>query len=242
MLDEEFEQELHFFRQTLVEAVTQLHPDFSISMHFPELLVRLKALAQDDYDHFRLLCVTLMIDEQFEVRSGFVRLLGSYRVRNNFLSMLLIRVALKQKDLRREALSSLTSMATRVVLPQLFIFAEKRYADALYSVRRLVRTPEEIERGITIARKYIDANNYPLREASLFLLQWHSSMEVEAEGVLRAVLKYKDELFIDALKKAPPVLVLGPLKALRDTISDKYAEYHDLTGTIDVLEMKQNDV
>jgi hypothetical protein len=201
----------------------------------------LKALAQDDYDHFRLLCVQLVTDEQFEVRSGFVRLLAAYKTKNNFVSSLLLRVAINQKDLRERALFSLRPIATRIVLPQLFTFAEEGYADALYSVRRLVRTPEEIERGITIARRYIDANDYPLREASLFLLQRYSSMEVEAEGVLRAVLKYKDELFIDALEQAQPTMVLEPLKALRNMLFEKYAEYHDLTKTIDVLEMKQKE-
>lgn len=104
----------------------------------------------------------------------------------------------------------------------------------------MIRTPEEIERGIVIARKYIDAQDYELREAALFLLQKYSSMEQEAKGVLTAVQKYTDELFIDALKKAPPELALEPLKELRSTIGEEYAEYRDLSSTIRVLEQKQN--
>jgi phosphoglycolate phosphatase-like HAD superfamily hydrolase len=108
----------------------------------------------------------------------------------------------------------------------------------------MLQTPEEIERGITIARNYIDANDYPLRESALFLLQRHSTMEREAERVLAAVQKYLDELFIDALKKTPPEMVLEPLQQLRSAFAEKYAdftryaEYQDLSSVIEVLEQK----
>ena len=239
MLDEEFEQEVQYFRQTLRDAVAQLHPGFSIGAHFPELKTRLKALAQDDYAHFRVLCGKLLVNEQLDITSGFLRLLHSYLVRDNFLSMLLIRIAIKRKELRREALVSLRRIATRVILPQLFIFAEKGYADALDTIRYLIRTPEEIERGTVIARKYIGAKEYFLRQAALFLLQRYSSMEREAEEILKVVQKYTDELFIDALDEAQPAIVLEPLKALRERFPEKSVEYHDLTNTINALEMKQ---
>ncbi|MGH2510062.1 MAG: hypothetical protein ACRDHZ_22005, partial [Ktedonobacteraceae bacterium] len=82
------------------------------------------------------------------------------------------------------------------------------------------------------------AEDYPLREAALFLLQKYSSMEKEAWRVLTSVQKYIDELFIDALKEAPPEIVLEPLRELRFTIDKKYAEYRDLSSTIAILEQK----
>jgi len=88
----------------------------------------------------------------------------------------------------------------------------------------MLQTPEEIEQGIASARKYLAAKDYALREAALFLLQKHSTMEREAERVLAAVQKYTDELFIDALKNAPPEIVLEPLKALRSTLEERYTE------------------
>ncbi len=51
-----------------------------------------------------------------------------------------------------------------------------------------------------------------------------------------AVQKYLDELFIDALKEAPLGVVLEPLKAIRSSLGKEYAEYKDLSSTIDILE------
>jgi hypothetical protein len=198
-------------------------------------------LLRSDLARFRRLCTRLLEDEQYEVRLGTIKLLRSCRIKDNTLSVLLVKIALKQKDLREEVLFALWRVGTRLVLPQLLLFAEKGYPAALYMVRRMLQTPEEIERGIAIARKYIDAEEYELREAALFLLQKYSSMEREAERVLAAVQKYMDELFIDALKEAPPTVVLEPLKALRSTIEEKYGEYRYLSSTIRVLEQKKRE-
>ena len=149
-----------------------------------------------------------------------------------------MQIALKQKDLRENALLALWGVRTRLVLPQLLLLAHKGYSSALHMLRPMLRTSEEIEQGMAIARKYIDAKDYELREAALFLLQKYSHMEKEAERVLTAVQQYGDELFINALKNAPPEIVLEPLKELRATIEEKYAEYGDLSATIRVLEQK----
>ena len=245
MTEEEFEQEVRFYQQAIMEAIAHTDPRGSWEDEVPALCARFEALMRDDLAHFQRLCARLLEDEQREVRLGVMKLLclfnvrDSDRIRNNKLSMLLMRIALDQKDLREEAFSALWRVGTRLVLPQLLLFAERGYSNALYMVRHMIRTPEEIERGIAIARKYIDANDYPLREAALFLLQKYSSMEREAECVLVAVQKHLDELFIDALKEAPPEKVLASLKALRSTIEAKYAEYGDLSSTIEVLEQKE---
>jgi hypothetical protein len=106
-------------------------------------------------------------------------------------------------------------------------------------VWRMIRTPEEIEQGLVIARRYIDAQDYALRETALLLLQKYSSIEKEATLVLSAVQKYLDENFIEALQDASPETVLEPLKELRSSISEAYAEYRDLSATIDMLEQKK---
>jgi hypothetical protein len=239
--EEEFEQEVSFYRQAIVEAVASVDLRFIWKNQVPELSARFEALSRDDRTHFRQLCVRLLEDDQREVRLGAMKLLGACKIKDNILSMLLITIAFQQKDLREEALSALWHVATRRVLPQLLLFAEKGYSSPLHLALRMLQTPEEIERGIAIARKYLGANDYDLREGALFLLQKYSTMDQEAERVLVAVQKYKDELFIDALKKAPPEVVLEPLKALRSTIGENYAEYGDLSSTIAVLEQKSSN-
>ncbi|MGB8345753.1 MAG: hypothetical protein WCD86_12775 [Ktedonobacteraceae bacterium] len=239
MTEEEFEQEVHFYRQAVVEALAHADPRFSWEQEAPDLIARFSALCQDDLPHFRRLCARLLEDEDERVRLGIIQLLQWCKIRDNILSMLLMHVALEQENLRKEALYALWRVGTRRVLPQFLQLADQGYSSALYIVRHLLRTPEEIEQGIVIARKYIDAQDYELREAALFLLQKYSSMEREAERVLAAVQKYLDELFIAALREAPPDIVLGPLKALRATIEAKYAEYGDLSATIQKLEQKK---
>ena len=240
MNEEEFENEIIFFRRAIVEEVAQIDPRFSWGNELPALYQRFETLAKVDRVHFHMLCAKLLQDKDREIISGMIRLLSAHRTKDNLLSQGLIWVAIKKPDLKEEALAALgVGMYTRIVLPQIFEFAEEGNASALRMVRRMIQTPEEIERGIGIARKYIQAEEYYLREAALFLLQNHSSMDVEAKRVLEAVKIYLDELFIDALKKAPPEIVLEPLKALRGSIEEKYAEYGDLSSTIQVLEQKQ---
>jgi hypothetical protein len=240
MTEEEFEQEVRFYEQMLVEIAPHADPHMYWMKEFPELFARFQALMQQDFVQFRRVCTTLLKEERYEVLLGTIKLLQSCKIRDSVLSMALLYIAAKQKDLREEALSALWGVRTLRVLPQIFLFAEKGYSSALYMIRHMLQTPEEIERGIALARKYIGAKDYGLREAALFLLQRYSSMDQEAERVLAAVQKYTDELFIDALKKAPPERVLEPLKALRSTIGANYAEYGDLSSTIQVLEQRKH--
>jgi hypothetical protein len=241
MTEVEFEQNLHVYRQAIIETVARADPRFLWTTEAPELFARFDALSRNDLTQFRRLCARLLTDEQYEVRLGAIKLLRSCKIRDDILSEYLMQILVEQENLQEEALLALWRVGTRRVLPELLLFAEKGYSTALYMARRLIRTPEEIKLGIAIARKYIGAEDYPLREAALFLLQKYSSMETEAERVLTSVQKYGDELFIDALKEASPEIVLEPLKALRSTIEEKYAEYGDLSSTIQTLEQKATE-
>jgi hypothetical protein len=240
MNEEAFEKEVVFYRRAIVEDLSQVDPRFSWVNELPELYQRFKTLEQEDLRHFQKLSATLLQDKERQVSVGMMQLLSAHTMKDHVLSQGLVLIATKKKSVRKEALTALgAGMFTRMVLPQVFVFAEEGNDDALSMVKSMIRTPEEIERGISIARTYIQAEEYYLRQEALFLLQRHSSMDVEAESVLAAVKLYLDELFIDALKDAPPEIVLEPLKALRATIGEQYAEYKDLSSTIEVLEQKK---
>ncbi len=241
MTEDEFEQEVRYYQQAIVEAVAQANPGFDWDDVISVLSARFKELAQEDRTRARKLSFRLLEDERREVRLGAIKLLGFCKIRDDAFSMLLITTAFKHKDLRKEAILALYGVRTRRVLPQLLLFADKGYKHALYMVRRMLQTPEEIEQGIAIARKYIDASDYELREAALFLLQKYSTMENEGERVFAVVQRYTDEVFIDALKEAPPELMLEPLKALRSRFPERSAEYGDLSSTIKVLEERKSE-
>ena len=244
MTDEEFEQELHYYQQAIQDAQAQdayaRVKGYSLWEEvIPEAIARFQSLAEQDRPRFLQLCFTLLADTRREIRVGVMELIRQYRKRDTTLALALATIALKQKSVREEALFALWSTATRRVLPQLLVLADHGYSSALYIIRRMLQTPEEIEQGIAIARRYLGADEYYLREAALFLLQRYSTMEQEGERVLAAVQKYTDELFIDALRSAPPERVLEPLRKLRATKQVRTNQYEDLSNTIRVLEQKQ---
>jgi hypothetical protein len=239
MIEEEFEQMVVAYQQDIANAGPYTDYFSKWLLEVPELVDRFQKLEKNDHMYFMQLCTRLLDDKKHEVRLGTIFLIGAFHRKDSNLALLLAWTARKHADLRSEAISALFSVYTRIILTQLFVFADEGDANALYMLNRLLQTPEEVERGIGIARKHILAEEYYLREAALFLLQRHSSMDVEAESVLAAVKIYMDELFIDALKKAPLEIVLEPLKALRATIGEQYAEYKDLSSAIEVLEQKK---
>jgi hypothetical protein len=248
MTEESLEQEVQFYRQAIIEGFVHADHDDLWDEVVPEkLLTRFVALSRVNLVRFRHVCARLLEDDQWEVRLGTIKLLRTLTIKDDILAMLLVTCALKQEDVREEALSSLKRVGTRIVIPQLFLVAEKGSATALDILRRTQLTAAQRERGIAIAHTYLDARDYRLREAALFFLQKYSSIEREAPGILVAVHKYLDELFIGALKDAPPELVLEPLQQLRSAFAEKYAdftryaEYQDLSSAIEVLEQRRKD-
>ena len=240
MAEEDFEEEVQYYRQAILDIVAHINPYFFWEEDAPEIGTRFKALAQNQYALFRRVCLKLLEDDNLVVRLNILRMMESVKIKDAMLEKFLAHLAVEQRDLTENALDALWPRRTRSVLPQLFLLAERGYWNALDQLRGLLQTPEEIERGVAIARKYIEAKEYYLREAALFLLLRYSTMNLEAEGVLAAVQKYLDELFIDALKKAPAEKVLASLKAIQASIREG-AEYEDLESTIRVLEQKTSE-
>ena len=240
MTEEEFEQELYYYQQTILEAYPQINAYTSWEDVIPEAVARFQSLSEHDRHRFLQLCFTLLTDTHRTIRVGIMELIRSYRKRDTTLARALTEVALKQKSVTDEALDALSVVATHGVLPQLLVLADQGYSSALYTIQRLFQTPEEIEQGIAIARRYLGAEEYYLREAALFLLQRYSTMDKEWGRVLTAVQEYTDELFIGALRSAPPERVLEPLRTLRATIPVRTNQYEDLSRTIQALEQKQS--
>jgi hypothetical protein len=240
-----YKQEAQKLRQIMAEYAKIAESEDYEADSFQELVGYFKLLAHDDRGYFRKLCIELLNDADDIVRLGTIILVRECRIRDNIISAILAKIALNQKNMREEALLALVTVGTKVALPQLLLLAEQGYSTALYIVRHMLRSQEEIEQGIAIARKYIGAKDYELREAALFLLQKYSSMEQEAKCILASISKYYDELFIDALKDAPPEIVLEELQELQIAIKGKFsiyrdlpAAYSDLSSTIHVLEQK----
>ena len=237
-MEEEIKKEIEFFCQNLPDMIVKVDPRFRLPEEAPEVWSRFQEIIQKEKKFIYDVCIQLIENEDKKVSLGVIRLLRYSCLRDDYLSILLINVALKEKDeeIVNDVLLSLKLIATRIILESIFSFAEQGYADALYALQRLIREPDEIKRGIDLARKYITAEEYFLREAALFLLQKYASIEEEAERILEAVKLYKDELFIDALLEAPPEKVLEPLKKLRESVREKSWPWYDLSRVIGTFE------
>lgn len=244
MTDEEFEQEVYYFQEALLRASTQVRPNLGVTYEdvVPEVITRFLALSEQNRPRFLELCGALLSPRtRHEIRVGATELISYYRHEDAVLASALASIALKEKRMTEDALHALWAVKTLRVLPQIFVLAEGGYSSALYMLRRFPQSSKQIERSIKVARQFIVADDYLLREAALFLLQKYSTMEQEWESVLAAVYKYKDELFIAALRKAPPECVLESLKVLRDRTDVSSYQHDDLSRTIKVLEQKQSE-
>ena len=135
-------------------------------------------------------------------------------------------------------LSVLAIVATRAALPTLYHYARNGQVWALSGFDRLIRTEREVQAAIRLARRYLLASEYPLRETALGLLRRRSSIKQEEDLLLEAVRLYKDEVFIEALRDAEPARVLPKLKMLAGEVERNSTAFDDLSKTIMVLEGK----
>ena len=150
----------------------------------------------------------------------------------------MIEEALGEEALQYAALFVLARIATRAALPTLYHYARNGQVWALSGLDRLVRTEREVQAAVRLARRYLLASEYRLRETALELLLRHSSLRQEEDLLLEAVRLFKDEVLIDALRDAEPTKVLPELKMLAGEVERRSTAFEDLSKTITILEGK----
>ncbi|MEO6891178.1 MAG: HEAT repeat domain-containing protein [Ktedonobacteraceae bacterium] len=244
-MSESFDNEMSWYRTEILRLLADSHYVFQDKEGASAFIKHMQQLAQEDRVRFQSLILNLLEDSQENVRREVIKLLLSMgNIPDTQIAIALIKLIQQEPALRESALYALGQVKTQRVLPVIISFARKGYAPALGMVLKMALSPEQQEKLSVIARNFLGESEYRLREAALFFLNKYSSMEKEAEYLLPVVDRYCDELFIDALKDAPPELVLGRLKEIRakyeKTYADfgRYAQYKDLSRTIDVLEQK----
>lgn len=118
MVEELFEKELRFFRETIREVIAPLDLRLGWPQQARDVAVRLERLAHDDRALFQRISVSLLQDEQYEIRLGTLKLLTSCHIRDNALSTVVVQMAREQRNLREDALLALWQIGTYFVLPQ----------------------------------------------------------------------------------------------------------------------------
>jgi hypothetical protein len=228
------EQEIGQYRNLISETMAlQTDPDYSFSDPL-KMANKMNDLAREDHEAFLALCKRLLRDKEQGVRHGLLLVLSRYTQKDRELEQLLIAEALGENA----ALFVLARIATRATLPTLYHYARNGQVWALSGLDRLVRTEREIQAAIRLARRYLLASEYRLRETALDLLLRHSTVKQEEDLLLEAVRLYKDELFIEALEDAEPTKILPKLKMLACGIERHSTAFKDLSDTITVLENK----
>ena len=232
------EQEIVQYRNLISETMAlQKDPD----SYFDDPLKiahKMNDLAREDHEAFLALCRRLLRDKEQTVRHGLLLALYRYTQKDQELGQLLIKDALGEEALQDAALFVLARIATRAVLPTLYHYARNGQVWALSGLDRLIRSEREVQAAIRLARRYLLASEYPLRETALELLLRHSSIKQEENLLLKAVRLYKDEAFIEALRDAEPAKVLPELKMLATEIERNSTAFEDLSKTITILENK----
>jgi hypothetical protein len=232
------EQEITQYRNLMSETMA-LQTDLDCYFDDPlKITNKINDLAREDHEAFLALCRRLLRDKEQIVRHGLLLALSRYTKKDQELEQILIEMALGEEDLQNTALFVLARVATRAALPTLYHYARNGQVWALDGVDRLVRTEREVQAAIRLARRYLLASDYRLRETALGLLRRHSGIKQEEDLLLEAVRLYKDELFIEALEDAEPAKVLPELKMLAGEIDQNSTAFDDLSETIMILEDK----
>jgi hypothetical protein len=236
------ELEIAQYQNLISETMTlQTNPDYYFDDPL-RIANKMNDLAREDHEAFLALCKRLLRDEKQAVRRGLLLALSRHTQQDREVAQIIIEEALGDEALQNAALFVLARVATRDALPTLYHYARNGQVWALSGIDRLVRTEREVQAAIRLARRYLLASEYRLRETALRLLRRHSSIKQEEDLLLEAVRLYKDEVFIEALRDAEPAKVLPKLKLLASEVERESTAFDDLSKTITILEnkMEQN--
>ncbi len=154
------------------------------------------------------------------------------------------RKALDIPELRNVALSALGTIGTAVVVPLLFEYVERDEQVAswgtnstLVGLAKQVRTDEQRQKALTLARKYLCSEVYHHRDAALRALHILSTAAAEEELLLKVYQLYHDELVVWALGAASPQM-LSVLQQLLAKVEPKYVEHQDIAHAIERMQIR----
>lgn len=202
----------------------------------------LDQLDKTDHARFVALCRDLAEDESDVVKEIALRKLGQKGDRDDAYAEASALQALRYPALEYTALFALGRVGTSRAFPVLLTYARSGSEMALASAADQVRTDDEAEELLALARQYLLAPGslgYQLRVESVPIVLRYSTARAEQEVLLAAARLYADDFVIKALADASSDL-LEDLRALRSTYPADSVEYKSMSYTIAKLESHQN--
>ena len=200
-----------------------------------------RQLAKGRFSQFLNICHTLLKDPDIKVRQQALRLLGWYGDRDDLIAEAAAQEALSIPELEHSALLALGAIGTDTAVPLLFEYAkrdleypahpEQHHRIALWSLAKRVRTAEQKQEALALARESLLSEHYPSRDAALRALKMLSTAAAEEDLLLKAYRVYADELVAWALGAASPRM-LPILYELLAELKPGCAEHGDIAHAI----------
>lgn len=197
----------------------------------------LDALDTTNHDHFVAVCRALLDDLSPIIRLVALMKLGQRGDRDDIVAQNGALQALNDEALRDTALFALGRVGTPEAFPLLFSSAVAGSSEALKAASKQVRTTEQRNRVLELAREDLCSYDLDLRDAALGVLMQHSTITAEQEVLLRSAEIFTDDFVFVALEHASGE-ILPRLYALRE----KYpfgAEHKAIARTIARIENQQ---
>lgn len=198
-------------------------------------------LATEEHSTFIEICHSLLKDREIKVRKEALLLLGWYGDRDDAVAEVAAKEALQIPELRSTALYALGTVGTADIVPLLLEYVKRDPEDPnrpeLVSLAKQVRTEEQRQQALRLAREALLSGVFYTRNAALPALRRLSNAVAEEEVLLEAYRLYYDELVAWALGAISPRM-LPILYELLAMWEPGCAEYGDVARSIERMKIR----
>jgi hypothetical protein len=236
------------FCQEYVKEVMPVLPEEIEQWHRAILAERqaavraLDQLAKQDHERFIAVCHELLQSASLQGQEVALSELGRQGDRDDAIAEAKILAALHTPKLRETALFALGTVGTSVSFPVLLRYANAGKRCALEAASKQVRTPEERQLVLDLARSQLFSPDAHLREEAVGVFRALSSIAEEEETLLQAAKRYYDMFVLEALAEGTP-RILPALEEMLAPFLPEYADYaqpRDLRYAIEGIRRRMN--
>lgn len=202
----------------------------------------LDQLAREDHPKFVAICHAFLQDVSPQVRGLALSQLGRQGDRDDTEAETSVIAAVHTPELQTVALFALGTVGTATSFPVLLTYAQTGAREALEATSKQVRTAEEHQLVLNLARSQLFSENPHVREEAVGVLRTRSSIAKEEELLLQAARRYYDMFVIEALAEGTPS-ILPALEEMLAPFLPKYADYaqpQDLRYAIERIRARMN--
>ncbi len=202
-----------------------------------------KALQESEtVNHVHLIevCHSLLDDSSVSVRAFALRALAFLGDADDPFAEKRAIQALREPVLRDLAFIALAEVSTSAAFETLLEFAEAGSPLALRAARRQVRSEQQAQQVLELARSLIFSEVPKTRTMAVRVLSALSTPADEETLLIRAVILHPDDVAISALGRATPA-ALPFLEEMLSLIGPDYAESRELEHAIGKLRTRESE-